>query len=298
MANALARLLDTLADRIERLEALDPVAEKLSQATAVMYSNRRVKDLASGTPIGHPVHPLLVTVPIGLWSAASLLDLLRQPRAAELLTGAGVLSYVPTAVTGLSDWTDTAGAEKRVGIVHAALNATAVTVFTASWLARRRGSDLLGAGLTLVGLTAITAGGWLGGHLSYALGVGVDTTAFQKRVDEWTDAAAEADVEPGRLTGGEVAGVPVVLTRTADGDVKAYAGRCTHRGGPLHQGTVTDGCIVCPLHGSAFSVADGSVVHGPATRPQPAYDVRVTAGRVLVRRAEEVRALRANPVGV
>lgn len=298
MANALARLLDTLADRIERLEALDPVAEKLSQATAVMYSNRRVKDLASGTPIGHPVHPLLVTVPIGLWSAASLLDLLRQPRAAELLTGAGVLSYVPTAATGLSDWTDTAGAEKRVGIVHAALNATAVTVFTASWLARRRGSDLLGAGLTLVGLTAITAGGWLGGHLSYALGVGVDTTAFQKRVDEWTDAAAEADVEPGRLTGGEVAGVPVVLTRTADGDVKAYAGRCTHRGGPLHQGTVTDGCIVCPLHGSAFSVADGSVVHGPATRPQPAYDVQVTAGRVLVRRAEEVRALRANPVGV
>lgn len=298
MAYALARLLDTLVDRIERLEALDPVTAKLTQATTALYANRRVKDLASGTPIGHPVHPLLVTVPIGLWSAASLLDMLQQPRAAQLMTGAGVLSYVPTAATGLSDWTYTAGAEKRVGVVHAALNATAVTVFTASWLARRRGADLLGAGLTLVGLTAVSAGGWLGGHLSYALGVGVDTTAFQRSAITWTDAAAEADVEHGRLTGGEVAGVPVVLTRTAGGEIKAYAGRCTHRGGPLHEGKVVDGCIVCPWHGSTFDVEDGSVVHGPATRPQPRYEVQVTAGRVLVRRREEVRALRLNPVGV
>lgn len=298
MPNVLARLLDSLADRIERFEAVDPVADKLSHAAARLYGNRTVKDLASGTPLGHPLHPLLVTVPIGFWGASTLFDLLRQPKAAQTMTGAGVLAYLPTAASGLSDWSDTEGGEKRVGIVHAALNATAVTVFTASWLARRRGQDLLGAALGLAGMSAVSAGGWLGGHLSYALGVGVDTTAFQDPVTDWTDVAAEADVQPGRLTAGEAAGVPVVLTRTAEGELKAYADRCTHRGAPLHEGEVADGCIVCPWHSSQFRVSDGSVVHGPATRPQRPYAVRVEAGRILVRRDDEVRALRENPVGV
>jgi nitrite reductase/ring-hydroxylating ferredoxin subunit/uncharacterized membrane protein len=298
MANALARLLDALADKIERLEAVDPVAEKLSASSAKLLSNRTVKDLASGTFFGHPVHPLLVTVPIGFWTGASLLDLLRQPKAAEILTGAGVLSYVPTAITGVSDWTDTAGGEKRVGIVHAALNATAVSVFTTSWVLRRRGNQAAAAGLHLAGLSLVGLAGWLGGHLSYALGVGVDTTAFQHAVTDWTDVAGDFEVERGRLTEGDAEGVPVVLTRTAGGQIKAYADRCTHRGGPLHEGTVADSCIVCPLHHSRFSVADGSVVHGPATRPQPEYEVRIDAGRVLVRRGNEPRALRTNPVGV
>ncbi|MFP5283920.1 MAG: Rieske 2Fe-2S domain-containing protein [Actinomycetes bacterium] len=297
MPNAMARLFDSLADRIERLEALDPLAAKLSKSSASLYRNRTVKDLASGTPLGHPLHPLLVTVPIGFWGASSLLDLLRQPEAARTLTGAGVLAYFPTAASGLSDWTDTQGAEKRVGIVHASLNATAVTLFSASWLARRRGRHLLGATLSLVGLGAVGGGGWLGGHLSYALGVGVDTTAFQHSPTEWTDVASAGEVEHGTLTRGDAAGVPVVLTRTAGGDLKAYADRCVHRGGPLHEGELREGCIVCPWHGSQFSVADGTVVHGPATRPLPAYEVRVEEGRVQVR-ADEVRTLRTNPVGI
>jgi len=298
MPNALARLFDSLADRIERLEAVDPVADKLSEAASKLYRNRVLKDLASGTPLGHPLHPLLVTVPIGFWGASTLFDLLRQPRAAQTLTGAGVLAYLPTAASGLSDWSDTLGAERRVGLVHAALNATAVTVFGASWLARRRGQDLLGAVLGLVGMGAVGGGGWLGGHLSYALGVGVDTTAFQQPVTDWTDVAADAEVQQGRLTRGEAGDVPVVLTRTAAGEIKAYADRCTHRGGPLHEGEISGGCIVCPWHASEFRISDGTVNRGPATRPQPPYEVRVDAGRVLVRKGDEVRALRQNPVGV
>lgn len=298
MPNALARLLDKLADRIERLEAIDPLAAKVNKLTAAVYNHKPVKDLTSGTPFGHPLHPLLVTVPIGFWSAASVLDVLRQPRAAQILTGAGVLAYLPTAAAGASDWTDTDGAERRVGLVHAALNAVAVTVYGASWLVRRQGRDGLGAVLGAVGMGAVGGGGWLGGHLSYALGVGVDTTAFQKAPAEWTDVAAEAEVRHGELTAGDAAGVSVVLTRTAGGEIRAYADRCTHRGAPLHEGTVTGGCIVCPWHDSEFSVADGSVVHGPATRPQPAYEVRADAGRVQVRRTAEARALRLNPVGI
>jgi len=298
MANASARFFDAVIERIEKLDALDPVAQKLSQSAAKLYRNKTVKDLASGTPIGHPVHPLLVTVPIGFWGASTVLDLLGQPAAARILTGAGVLAYVPTAASGLSDWTDTSGGEKRVGLVHAALNATAVTVFSASWLARRSGHHRLGAVLGLVGMSAVSGGGWLGGHLSYAAGVGVDTTAFQKPVADWTEVVALSDVAHGKLTYGEADGVPLVLTRTAGGDLKAYADRCTHRGGPLHEGEVVDGCILCPWHQSQFRVSDGTVEHGPATRPQPDYEVRVSDGRVQVRRSEEPRALRTNPVGV
>ncbi|MCP9952394.1 Rieske (2Fe-2S) protein [Actinomadura madurae] len=55
---------------------------------------------------------------------------------------------------------------------------------------------------------------------------------------------------------------------------------------PLHQGRIitddnADTCVVCPWHGSTFRVADGSVVHGPATARQPTFETRVTEEGVL-----------------
>ena len=79
--------------------------------------------------------------------------------------------------------------------------------------------------------------GWLGGHLAYALGVGVDTTAFQHSTDQWSPVAAEDEIAGGVLTPVDLDGVPVVLTRSEEGKIVALADRCTHRGGPLHQGT-------------------------------------------------------------
>ena len=79
------------------------------------------------------------------------------------------------------------------------------------------------------------------------------------------------------------------------GRLHVLGDRCTHRGGALHEGQVVDGCIQCPLHGSRFSLDDGAVERGPATRPAPVFEVRIVDGRVQVRR-QEVRALRTNPV--
>ena len=135
----------------------------------------------------------------------------------------------------------------------------------------------------------------MGGHLSYALGVGVDTTAFQHSPEAWTAVAADADVVPDRLLAASADGVPVLLTRAPDGTALVLADRCTHRGAPLHEGELRGGCIVCPWHGSEFAL-DGSVVRGPATRPQAAYETQVVDGRVFVRRADEPRSLRTNPV--
>ena len=292
----LNKSLDAAAARIERAEGLDAVADPVAEAADTVLRPKWLTNLLSGMPIGHPLHPLLVTIPIGAWFSSVYFDVTGQEEAADTLVGLGVLTAVPTAVVGFSDWRHTEGAERRVGLVHAISNNVAASAYAASWLARRAGRRKTGIVLSLVGATAVSVGGWLGGHLSYALGVGVDTTAFQHGENDWTYLGEEADVQHGVLHAADVAGVPVVLIRSDDGIV-ALADRCTHRGGPLHEGELSNDCVICPWHGSAFAL-DGSVVEGPATRPQAAYEVRVTEGQVYARRAEEPRALRKNPVGV
>jgi nitrite reductase/ring-hydroxylating ferredoxin subunit/uncharacterized membrane protein len=290
------KTLDAAADRIERATGLDAVADPVAEAANAVLSPRWLTNLLSGTPIGHPLHPLLVTVPIGAWSSSVVFDLVGDEDAAAALVGLGVLAALPTAVAGLSDWRHTSGAERRVGLVHALSNTVALTAYAASWIARRRGRRARGIALSLVGATAVGVGGWLGGHLSYALGVGVDTTVFQRGEVDWTYLVEEAEVVAGELHGADLAGVPVALLRSDDGIV-VLADRCTHRGGPLHEGELADGCVVCPWHGSVFAL-DGSVVEGPATRPQAAYEVRVSDGKVYARRSGDPRSLRTNPVGV
>lgn len=296
LLSTLARALDSVVDRVERTTALDRAGDVAADAVQRTLPDGRVRDVASGTPAGHPLHPVLVTVPIGSWVAAGVLDLTGADAAAtRRLVGLGVVSALPAAVTGANDWLSTTGAERRVGLVHAALNYTGLALYSASWLARRRGRRLRGAALSAAGLGVIGASGWLGGHLSYALGVGVDTTAFQHFPAEWADVAAETDVPTGSAIRADADGVPVLLTRHENA-VLALADRCTHRGGPLHEGSVAGGCVTCPWHGSTFALRDGAVRSGPATRPQPTLEVRVVDGRVQVRH-DDPRGLRTRPVG-
>jgi nitrite reductase/ring-hydroxylating ferredoxin subunit len=163
----------------------------------------------------------------------------------------------------------------------------------ASWWQRKKGSRARGAALSAIGFAVTGVAGWLGGHLAHALGVGVDTTVFQHLPADWTDLLAESEVsdDPVRR---DIDGVPVVIYR-ADGRLVALADRCTHRGGPLHEGTLDDGCLTCPWHGSVFD-ADGFVRSGPATRPQPKLDVRVVSGWVEIRYQSD-HTLRTNPIG-
>ena len=289
------RLFDAVTARLEKATVLEAPAEALASAVAPVYDNRVVSQLASGTVIGHPLHPLLVALPIGAWSSALVFDAIGDDDAASTLVALGIATALPTAFTGLHDWSSTHGAERRIGLLHATANTVALSAYTASWLARRSGRRGLGVLLSLVGMGAVSGGGWLGGHLAYAMGVGVDTTAFQHSEEEWSDLGEPSQVVAGALTSADLDGVPLVLTRV-DGQVVAYADRCTHRGGPLHEGTIEDGCVVCPWHGSAFSLRDGAVEQGPATRPQASFEVRVLDGRLQGRRVD-VRSLRTEPVG-
>jgi nitrite reductase/ring-hydroxylating ferredoxin subunit/uncharacterized membrane protein len=298
--NSLSRRLDALVERIEGASVLDKPADLLSQAVRRLLPEGPVRDLASGTPAAHPVHPALVSVPIGAWLGASVLDLTPTKgttHAARTLIGVGLLTAAPTALTGANDWLDTAGAERRVGFAHASLNWVALGLYGASWLRRGRGRHASGAALALAGAGVLTASGWLGGHLTYAVGVGVDTTAFQQYPGDWTDVAADEDLQVGVPVRVSAEGTPVLLLRTAAG-LTALADRCTHRGAPLDEGTVVGDCIQCPWHGSRFDVHDGSVRRGPASRPQPVLSVRSVAGRVQVRRTGERRSMRTDPVGI
>lgn len=298
MAFSMNRALDDLVGRIERSAALDPVADKLSSLAEKTLSAPWLRKLLSGTPAGHPAHPALVMVPMGAWLAAGYLDLAggdQAGRAAQGLVGFGMAAAVPASLSGASDWSYTTGAERRVGLVHASGNYLALAMYAGSWMARRGGRNGTGKALAMAGMATVSVTGWLGGHLAYARGVGVDTTAFQVAPTEWTDVIAEADLEPDTPTQVHAAGNPVMLLLTK-GELFAMGDRCTHRGAPLHEGGFADGCITCPWHGSTFQVSDGQVLRGPATRSQPVYETRTRYGSVQVRVIDEPGSLRSNPV--
>lgn len=293
------RTLDSLLGRIERTTALDPAANwTAALLLKPLDASAGLRTALSGTAGGHPLHPVLVVLPIGAWIGASYLDLTGgQPgrAAATKLVGFGIASAVPTVLTGANDWAYVRGAERRVGFLHAAGNFVAIGLYTGSWFARRRRRAALGAALAGAGALTLSATGWLGGHLSYARGVGVDTTAFDGASADWVDVLPEAELiddQPVLVRDGRV---PVLLVRTG-GELYAIADRCTHRGAPLHEGEFVDGCVICPWHQSKFRVSDGQVLIGPASRSQQTYQVRTRYGSIQLRHVDEPGSLRTDPV--
>jgi uncharacterized membrane protein len=167
-------------ERIESATGLDGIARGLSAAVdAVVPDGSTRKDVLAGAWLGHPLHPLLTDVVIGAWTAGMLLDLGGEELedVADAFIALGVAAAVPTALAGLSDWSETEGATRRVGLVHAAGNTTALGLYAASLAARRSGSRGTGMALSAAGGAVATFAGWLGGHLAYRHGVGVDRTA-------------------------------------------------------------------------------------------------------------------------
>ncbi|MGN6204790.1 Rieske 2Fe-2S domain-containing protein [Humibacter sp.] len=286
----LNRTAHRLTSAIEEASALDAVADPLSGLVLKVTKRKAIKNLLSGTWLGHTLHPMLTDVPIGFWSAAMLLDVTageRGARAARRMVGLGVLGAIPTAIAGASDWADTHGPTKRVGLVHALLNDVALTLQIVSWLSRRGGNRGRGIGLSLAASGLMVVSAYLGGHLSLVRGVGINHTAFQgpafrEAAAKWTDVAAETDVTEGKPLRVTADGVPVMLVKQ-DGVVRALSATCTHAGGPLDEGTLVDGCVQCPWHGSEFRLDDGTVERGPASVPEPVWEVRVAGGRVSVR---------------
>lgn len=137
---------------------------------------------------GHPVHPMLVAFPLGLWITSFLTDILyyfvRNPTLlviSKFMIAAGCIGALAAAIPGLIDWL--AISDRRITRIanwHARLNIIALIVFAISLYFRMQaGSHLVGYSLkapfllSLLGVVLITISGWLGGELAYKHGVGV-----------------------------------------------------------------------------------------------------------------------------
>ncbi|WP_189186735.1 Rieske (2Fe-2S) protein [Streptomyces albiflavescens] len=282
-------ILPTALDAVEDQEWLDSLATTLRMVVrAVPLGGGR--DVLRGLWLGHPVHPALVQLPIGAWTAAGILDLLPgESRAARRLVAVGLVGAAPAAAAGWVDWADQPPRQARTGLFHAAANLVAVVAYAGSLVARCKGRTGLGRVLGFGGMAAATTGGVVGGHLAYRQAAGVNhAAAVPVLVDPaWRDVGVvhEFPVDiPVRRMAGEV---PVLVVRKTNGQWHALADRCSHMGGPLHEGKIVADCIECPWHGSQFRLADGENIHGPATAPQPCFECRPSSnGHVEVRLAK------------
>lgn len=271
-------------NKIEQNAALDPAGDRLQRAVQSTLRGQRVRDLLHGVWLGHPLHPAMVQVPVGAWISAAVLDLLPgQRRAATTLVGLGTVSALPAAVAGLNDWAALARDQRRVGLVHAASNSVALVFYAGSLAARLRGRHGMGRALAYLGLSAASAGAYIGGHLAYKQGAQVSQSISElhRMPDEWKPIADLATLPQRELITREVDDVSVILYRHGD-DVTVMLERCPHQSGPLGEGDVQviDGhaCVVCPWHGSAFRLNGGEVVHGPSANDQQILPTRVVDG--------------------
>ena len=279
-----------IAERIERAPALDRPVRVLSETVVRALPPGTRTDALHGVPFGQPAHPALVRMPLGCWTSAVLLDLFRgSERASGTLVAAGLLTALPSAATGLADWSALHRHQQRVGLVHAISQAGATTLFGASLLARVAGRTGNGKVLSAGGLAFATVGAYLGGHLALRLGAGASHAIPIDHLAGlgWHDLCPLDELPDGRLARRQLGYLSLLTLRSGD-VVQVLSDHCAHLGGPLHQGRVVTvrgaTCVTCPWHGSTFRVSDGTVVHGPATARQPAFESRLTdSGWVQVR---------------
>ncbi|MFV2102470.1 Rieske 2Fe-2S domain-containing protein [Micromonospora sp. LOL_024] len=270
--------------KIEQASGLDGFGDRLQRAVQGTLSGQRVRDLLHGVWLGHPLHPAMVQVPVGAWMSAAVLDLMPgQRRAATTLTALGTLSAVPAAVAGLNDWAALARDQRRVGLVHAASNTVGLALYGGSLAARLSGRHGVGRALGWLGLSAVSAGAYLGGHLAYKEGAQVNVSVSDLHLisDGWHSLAELATLPQRELVTREVDQVSLILYRHGD-EVTVMLERCPHQSGPLGAGEVREidghACVVCPWHGSTFRLNGGEVVHGPSANDQQILPTRIVDG--------------------
>jgi nitrite reductase/ring-hydroxylating ferredoxin subunit/uncharacterized membrane protein len=282
-------------DRLERVSALDRAVAPLRGTVQRLLSDRReVEDALHGVWLGHPLHPVLVQLTLGSFLSASLVDIARGKRGVSSgLIATGLLLTAPTAAAGSADWSSANPDQQRVGLVHAATNTVAVGCYAGALAQRARGRS--GRLLSLAGAAVSAVGATLGGHLAYHQSLGANHTDRVRDLapQDWRPLGMISDLPDGTPVRRHAGDVPVFVLRRGD-DVTVLSDRCPHLAAPLSEGSVvgTDGDahVVCPWHGSEFRLADGCVVHGPATAAVPRFAARVVDGAVQAKIVESAGA--------
>jgi nitrite reductase/ring-hydroxylating ferredoxin subunit/uncharacterized membrane protein len=286
---------NALLTSINQQEWLQPGVDRSAELIKDAFEaggegGQRIKNALHGVWLGHPLHPAITDVPVGSWTVAAALDLLEIRGDSHYQSGAdfavllGLLASVPAAISGATDWSDTHGKAQRVGAVHGLLNLGAATLYGISFAARRAERRGIGKTLGFLGFGLVMLSAYLGGELSYTQKIGVNHApdVEEELPKEYKVALAESALEVGKPVKVTVEGNDVLLLKTPT-TIYALANKCSHMGGPLDEGKVEGDTVVCPWHGSRFCLKDGQVEDGPATANQPAFDVRIEGGNVLVK---------------
>jgi nitrite reductase/ring-hydroxylating ferredoxin subunit/uncharacterized membrane protein len=284
---------------IDRQGWLEPVADVLQKLVGGTYKalggpGRSLKTLLHGTWLGHPLHPVLTDIPIGAWTIAILFDLSYLIErnhgwvsAADVTIFIGLLGAVGSAVTGYTDWSDTFGRERRVGIAHGLLNTVVILFYLVSFILRvTGGSRGLAILLAYAGYLLVICAAFLGGELVFGIGTGVNHHAWQEVPTKFTKVLLEGQLADGILVKGIAGDTPILLYKKGDA-VCAISETCSHAGGPLSEGEIDGNLVQCPWHGSRFDVCTGQVKGGPATVSQVRYETRIQNGQIEVRRSED-----------
>jgi nitrite reductase/ring-hydroxylating ferredoxin subunit/uncharacterized membrane protein len=294
---------DDLVEWVDQLDWLRAVNDWLT-AVLVPFRERHQDNLAlelmhGGRWAGHPLHPALSDLPVGLWTGATLLDMTDRgpaPRsgldAAGVLSAAGIAASCATALTGLSDWTVSNEQDRRIGLFHGLLNTAALGLQCASLGTRMTGHRGTARALGAASLTVTAAAAYLGGHLVFTKGVMVNRVGWATGPRRWARALPEADLPDDSPVAVEAEGRQILLYRHR-GILYAIDNICSHAGGLLSRGTVADLTVTCPLHGSRFALTDGSVSRGPAHQPQPVLRTRIRNGWIEVRGSQPAPRRRA-----
>jgi len=279
---------------LDKQDWLDSAADRLQPAVRGFFdalgpARRRVKNFLHGTWLGHPLHPGLTDVPLGAWTATLVLDSLGDrrgrgglERASDASLALGLAGAVCSAITGLTDWSETDARPRRVGMAHAFLNVGATVLFAGSLLSRGRGSRGAGRRLAMAGYLAVMAAAFLGGDLVFHEQVGVDHSSGRELPEKFTAVLGESDLperKPRRVLYKET---PLLLVKSGQ-EVYCLAETCAHLGGPLSEGKLRDGSVICPWHGSRFDLETGEVLDGPSAFSQPCLWTRVRKGQIEVR---------------
>src|ERR1700694_3509692 len=294
-------MLNHIVNRfIDRQRWLEPVADFLQKVVAGAYKalgkpGRDLKTLLNGTWLGHPLHPVLTDIPLGAWTLAVLFDIIYLVRgthgwisAADVAVFVGLLGALGSALTGYTDWSDTFGRERRVGIAHGLLNTAVIVVYLVSLIIRvTHGSRGLAIVLALIGYGMVITAAFLGGDLVFSIGTGVNHHAWQEVPTKFTKVLLEGQLADGILVKGLAGDTPILLYKKGDA-VCAISETCSHAGGPLSEGELLVGNLVeCPWHASRFDICTGQVKGGPAPISQVRYEPRTQKGQIEVRRSED-----------
>ena len=255
---------------------------------------RRIADVLHGTWLGHPLHPVLTDITIGGWSMGVIFDVAAaitgsddMRDVAEKTIIAGTIAAIPTAITGLADFSVFPEWSGTAATWHGMINTVGVGLYAWSIRERRRGNHGKGAIISTIAFGASVLSAWLGGHMVYKQKVGVShREAFQKP-KRWTPVLESSQLRQRKLKRVDFENKGILLYRDGE-SLYAIGSVCSHAGGPLEEGKVQGTCVQCPWHDSVFDLRDGRIVHGPAHQPQPCFDARDRNGQIEIRLVEEV----------